>query len=853
MSVFRGYSTLPPLPAAGPLERYREQLGVIVPVARTNLITNPSLETNTTGWTAVGGSIAQSAAQQYHGVYSLAVTPGAGTTDGAYFGTVSLTASTTYAVSIKVLGVPGVPYKLSVATTGGVDLVTRAFTGTGRWQWLWLFWTETSTTTRRVSVTKNTSTNTGVFYVDGAQVEACGAEGVFVTTYIDGDQVGYVANQSPPAYVWAGIPHASTSSRSGQTRAGGRIVRFQDLGFLLTAIIGLGLAAPRNEVLGFAQLDGAQYHNTIKPQRNVSFVGRWVADDPSEMDMGVAQLGRLIDRDRIGLRQELALCLQALDCGQAIGEPLTIPRAVYQGGLEGNTQELPTAAANITFTQNLPFVIARDGGAALDVQDSISTFYMALRDPAGRWTALGSDITSVGIGGTNIRAAIFAPDGYLYVGGDVGQIGGIANTIGIARYHVATGVWSAVGTGGAASAIVTGLALDPAGNVYAIGDWTAMGGAATSADAAVYNITTNTWTGLNRPGAVTAFFAVAVAPGGTAYFLDSVGNLRSYVPATGTWAVVGTAAGGSAIGLTLAIGLNGDLYIGGNYTSFGGVASTNIIKYTIGTNPSAPAFVAVPSLSVAINSMVFGLDGALYATNTTASSQLSRLRGQAWEAIGPVLPTSSAAFCSALGPDGLIYFGGTFTMIDTVTLPDSVAAWNGSTGVALDINFPTALTDDVSALATRADGYLFVGRRNNDTVNPPSTGTATTAGLATVTNSGTAAAYPTLTIRGPSTGSSRIYQIINKTTGVAIYLNYTISAGETAVLTLDPTNLSFVSNFRGNIYNTILSGSQAALFVLQPGANSISFYSADATVTATLSWATRYLSLSDALYQSVDA
>ena len=122
---------LPPIPSGYPLD---DVFSVLVPVARTNLIANPSLETNTTGWTAVGGSIARSATQQYHGAYSLAVTPTAGTSDGCYYGTVTMALTQLYAVSAKVYGQPGVNYKISVATTGGADLAAYQFTATGRCQ-----------------------------------------------------------------------------------------------------------------------------------------------------------------------------------------------------------------------------------------------------------------------------------------------------------------------------------------------------------------------------------------------------------------------------------------------------------------------------------------------------------------------------------------------------------------------------------------------------------------------------------------------------------------------------------------------------------------------------------------------
>src|SRR5687768_1054745 len=98
---------IPTAPDGYALDPVRGLFSVVIPEATTNLVTNPSVETATTGWTAVGGSIARSTTQQRRGVYSLAVTPTSGTTDGVYFGTVSLTSGTTYTASVDVYGAPG--------------------------------------------------------------------------------------------------------------------------------------------------------------------------------------------------------------------------------------------------------------------------------------------------------------------------------------------------------------------------------------------------------------------------------------------------------------------------------------------------------------------------------------------------------------------------------------------------------------------------------------------------------------------------------------------------------------------------------------------------------------------------
>ena len=123
--MLRTYRNLPAIPTGYPLD---DVWSVVVPIARTNLVTNPSLETNTTNWAAIGSSIARSTTQQYHGAYSLAITPTAATTDGARFDTVSLTSGTTYAYSAKVRGVAGLKYKLCLETTAAVELNSVTFT-----------------------------------------------------------------------------------------------------------------------------------------------------------------------------------------------------------------------------------------------------------------------------------------------------------------------------------------------------------------------------------------------------------------------------------------------------------------------------------------------------------------------------------------------------------------------------------------------------------------------------------------------------------------------------------------------------------------------------------------------------
>jgi hypothetical protein len=286
--------------------------------------------------------------------------------------------------------------------------------------------------------------------------------------------------------------------------------------------------------------------------------------------------------------------------------------------------------------------------------------------------------------------------------------------------------------------------------------------------------------------------------------------------------------------LALAVGPDGTLYAGGLFTTAGGGAANYIAKWN-GTAWSALG----TGMGAAVYALAVGPDGTLYAGGvfTTAgggaANYIAKWNGTAWSALGTGV--NSAVYALSVGPDGTAYAGGQFTSAGGISLPDGIAQWNGSTWMPIGANLPgTAIA---YAMKPLANGNLFIGFTfsiSNVTI---------TEANVTATNDGTARAYPTLIIKGPTSGTSRIYQMRNVTTGRAIYLNYTINAGETATLRFEPDNLSFTSDFQGNIANKIMPGSNEADFFLQPGANTIAFYSANSTVTATLRWRPAFTAL----------
>lgn len=106
------------------------------------------------------------------------------------------------------------------------------------------------------------------------------------------------------------------------------------------------------------------------------------------------------------------------------------------------------------------------------------------------------------------------------------------------------------------------------------------------------------------------------------------------------------------------------------------------------------------------------------------------------------------------------------------------------------------------------------------------------------TNNGTANTYPIITLEGPGL----VHQIINYTTKEFIFFDLELQSGEKAKLDLRPGKKTFISSFRGNIINTILSGSDTERFHLMPGNNDVSIFIDDASAAAKMNWNEYHLS-----------
>ncbi|MCB0252007.1 MAG: hypothetical protein KDI07_25790, partial [Anaerolineae bacterium] len=157
----------------------------------------------------------------------------------------------------------------------------------------------------------------------------------------------------------------------------------------------------------------------------------------------------------------------------------------------------------------------------------------------------------------------------------------------------------------------------------------------------------------------------------------------------------------------LAIGPDGSLYAGGGFTAAGGVAANGIARWdgaqwhALGSGVSGGYFPRIFALAI-------GPDGSLYAGGefTTAggvtANRIARWDGAAWHPLGSGMDESVDAL--AIGPDGSLYAGGRFSTASGVAA-SRIAAWDGGQWRPLG----SGTDGTVYALLVAPDGLLYAG------------------------------------------------------------------------------------------------------------------------------------------------
>ena len=382
-------------------------------------------------------------------------------------------------------------------------------------------------------------------------------------------------------------------------------------------------------------------------------------------------------------------------------------------------------------------------------------------------------IAGYGLSGTATAITVDS-SGLVYIGGHFTNLAPLALPVTglnrIAKYNPSTDTFSAL-AGYGLNNTVYALAVASNGLVYIGGSFSAVGTGGTAVTGlnriAKYNPTSSTIAGVSansfaplaRYGLNNIVYALAVASNGLVYIggtftavgtggtaVTGLNRIAIYNPSTDTFSAL-AGYGLNNLVNALAVDSSGLLYIGGAFVTVGtgGTAVSGLNRMAIynptsstlaGVSANSFAPVAGNGLNNGVNSLVFDSSGILYIGGTfTAVGGGTAVTGLNYIAkYNPSTDTFSALAGYGLGSNvnafafdsnGLLYIGGTFTDVGSVT--GILGVYKITTyNPTLDSFTPTfgyGLGNTVSALVF-SSGVLYIGGNfgNFNTGGPAVTG-----------------------------------------------------------------------------------------------------------------------------------
>jgi hypothetical protein len=230
----------------------------------------------------------------------------------------------------------------------------------------------------------------------------------------------------------------------------------------------------------------------------------------------------------------------------------------------------------------------------------VSANYVArFNTQTNTWSTLGTG-SSNGVNNWVYELAVVGNE--VYVGGTFTSAGGVSANY-VARFNTQTNTWSTLGTGSSNGVSGWVRALAVVGNEVFVGGLFTSAGGVSANYVARFNTQTNTWSTLGTGssngvsgGIFSAVYALAVVGnevvvGGT--FTQAGGVSANYVARfntqTNTWSTLGTGSsngvsGGASSYVSALAVVGNEVYVGGNFTSAGGVSANFVARFNTQTN-----------------------------------------------------------------------------------------------------------------------------------------------------------------------------------------------------------------------------------------------------------------------------
>lgn len=626
------------------------------------------------------------------------------------------------------------------------------------------------------------------------------------------------------------------AERLATTRIGGRQINFDDLSFYIESSAGAGspvidlFSQPR------AVLPGSSYDGYAIRNRPLILTGVLIGSSLSDLHTKRKALFDALRADNVPGSEPILL---RYNISSTWNCPIEIP-VYFEGGMEFQGRDGFTERIALRFRSFDPF--AKDignQGDQLDSSANLSTGYLFMRDgiaspgAATLWRSVSANAQVIGV-------AFFPKFPIRYIVGEFTTLGGV--TVNRVAHVSSTGTVSAYGVGLNGIARACGVAPQN-GYLYVTGDFTQAGGGSANRIAKVIHSGGTVWTalstGLNAPGHAIAIPAIAftasvenIYVGGefTTAGAVTVNGVAMWNEVSDTWSALGATpgvAGGGADVFALVFGSDGKLYVGGDFTSAGGVTANRIAVWDPETSTWS-------TLGVGFNGTVrclcFDEKGWLYAGGdfTTAggvtANRIAVWNGVVWKPLGTGAPENSVKGVAYNPINKLLYAAGTFRSMGGALYSDAIAVWNGYSWRHIDAEFYTSNPDGFNGIGCSSLNGDLVLCSTDARVPKVSL-------LETVNSPGTARAFPKFVFIGDNDSGVdlSVRYIENMTTGKIIWMSHTLGSEDELTVDCTPGSQRVYTSSGDNALRSVLKGSSFSDFYLQPGDNVINLFVHEAT------------------------
>jgi hypothetical protein len=379
---------------------------------------------------------------------------------------------------------------------------------------------------------------------------------------------------------------------------------------------------------------------------------------------------------------------------------------------------------------------------------------------SGSWSSLGTG-SSNGVSNTVTALAVVGNE--VYVGGTFTSAGGVsANNV--ARFNTQTNTWSSLGTGSSNGVNNEVFALAVVGNEVVVGGSFTSAGGMSANRVARFNTLTNTWSslGTGSSNGVNAGVRALAVVGNEVYvggLFTSAGGMSAngvarFNTLTNTWSSLGTGSSNGVNNTVRALAVVGnEVYVGGIFTSAGGMSANNVARFntltntwsSLGTGSSNGVNNWVYALAVSGSEVFVG--GFFTSAGGVSANRVARFNTltNTWSSLGSSISGVAYPYVNALAVVGNeVVVGGYFTSAGGVSA-NYVAGFNTLTNTwsSLGTGSSNGVNNEVFALAvvgnevvvggsfTSAGGVSAnrVARYFPPTTNPSATHTISADGL----------------------------------------------------------------------------------------------------------------------------